>query len=64
MTATTYNVPTMTCEHCKASIQKSVAPLPGVEHLNIDLAAKTVTVTGGDPEGVKAAIVKAGYAIA
>ena len=59
-----YTVPDISCDHCKRAIEDHVTPLPGVETVNVDVAAKTVTVTGGGDAAVEAAIVEAGYAIA
>jgi copper chaperone len=64
MTVTTYNVPDISCDHCKSTITDRVAPLPGVEAVDVDIEAKTVTVSGGDPTAVQAAIADAGYATA
>ena len=60
----TYTVPDISCDHCKQSIESAIAPLPQVEAVEVDVAAKTVTVTGGDPAETEAAITEAGYAIA
>ena len=60
----TYTVPDISCDHCKRSIESAVAPLLHVESVEVDVAAKTVTVTGGDPVATEAAIEEAGYAIA
>ena len=60
---TTYAVPAIHCEHCALSIREEVSEVPGVESVEVDLEAKTVTV-GGDAvsdELVRAAIVEAGY---
>jgi copper chaperone CopZ len=60
----TYTVPDISCDHCKRSIESAVSPLPHVETVEVDVATKTVTVTGGDPVATEAAITDAGYAIA
>ena len=60
----TYTVPDISCDHCRRSIESAVEPLPDVESIDVDVAAKTVTVTGGDPIATEAAIAEAGYAIA
>ncbi len=60
----TYTVPDISCDHCKRSIESAVSALPHVEAVEVDVAAKTVTVTGGDPAATEAAIGEAGYAIA
>ena len=64
----TLEVPTVSCGHCKAAIEGAVGQLPGVEDVNVDLAAKQVTVQydGGAVEHVAivAAIEDAGYGVA
>ena len=66
MSATiTYRVPDISCEHCRAAISRGVSTLPGVEAVEVDLHAKTVTVTGGFDDGaVRQAIDEAGYEVA
>ena len=59
-----YTVPDISCDHCKHAIESAVEPLPQVESVDVDVATKTVTVTGGDPAATEAAIAEAGYAIA
>lgn len=63
-TPTLYSVPEISCDHCVAAITGAVSPLDGVESVVVDLAAKTVAVTGGDPDSVVAAIDDAGYDVA
>ena len=58
-----YSVPGMTCQHCVNSVTTEVSAVPGVESVDIDLTAKTVTVTGGEDGAVRAAIDEAGYEI-
>lgn len=62
----TYTVPGVSCEHCRSAIEHEVAPLPGVSAVDVDLDAKTVTVTGEelDARAVVAAIDAAGYDVA
>ncbi|HUR75803.1 MAG TPA: heavy-metal-associated domain-containing protein [Sporichthya sp.] len=64
--STTYSVPGMTCQHCVNAITAEVSAVPGVESVDIDLEAKTVTVLGRslDDGAVRAAIDEAGYEIA
>ncbi len=59
-----YSVPGISCDHCKRRIENEVLTLAGIESVEVDVDAKSVTVTGGDPVAVEAAIVEAGYAIA
>jgi copper chaperone len=62
----TYNVPDVSCAHCKHSIESEVAQVQGVESVAVDLEAKTVTVVAGplDEQAVVAAIDEAGYEVA
>jgi copper chaperone len=64
MSTNTYNVPTMSCDHCVASITGEVTKVAGVDSVDIDLVAKTVLVTGGDDAAIRAAIDEAGFDIA
>ena len=61
---TVYTVDGMTCQHCVNAVTTEVSAVPGVEAVEVDLAAKTVTVTGGDDAAVRAAIDEAGYEVA
>lgn len=58
-----YRVPGMTCDHCRMAIAKEVGAVAGVESVNVDLAAKVVTVHGEDisDTAVREAIDDAGY---
>ena len=62
----TYNVPDVSCGHCRLAITNEVSPLPGVESVEVDLEAKTVTVAGAplDEQAILAAIDEAGYEVA
>jgi copper chaperone len=59
-----YSVPDISCDHCKRAIEDRVTPLAGVDTVTVDIDNKTVTVTGGEPAAIEAAIADAGYAIA
>ena len=54
-----FDVPDMTCGHCKAAVEKAVAAKGG--QAQVDLDRKRVTVTGIDPDTARQAIVEAGY---
>lgn len=41
----TISVPTISCGHCVATIQREVAELPGVTQVEAEEVARTVTVT-------------------
>lgn len=61
----TYRVPGVSCEHCRSAITSEVSGVAGVESVDVDLEAKTVTVSGAplDEEAVVAAIDEAGYEV-
>ncbi len=59
-----FSVPAISCEHCVKAITEHVTPVPGVSAIDVDLATKTVAVTGGDDEAIVAAIDEAGYDVA
>jgi copper chaperone len=62
----TYSVPDISCGHCRTAITSEVSTVAGVESVDVDLDAKTVTVTGStlDETAVIAAIDEAGYEVA
>jgi copper chaperone CopZ len=64
MTIRVYDVPGISCGHCRAAIEGGVGPLAGVELVEVDTDAKTVRVVGGDDETIRAAIDGAGYDVA
>lgn len=62
---TTYDVPGISCGHCKAAIEGEVSGVDGVDRVTVDVDARTVTVEGGaDDAAVRAAIEEAGYEVA
>jgi copper chaperone len=62
----TYSVPDVSCDHCRAAITSEVSTVAGVDSVEVDLNAKTVTVTGEplDDQAIIAAIDEAGYEVA
>lgn len=42
----TVKVDGMTCNHCKANVEKGISSVAGVENVEVDLASKTATITG------------------
>lgn len=60
-----YEVEGMTCSHCELSVTEEVAEVAGVESVRADRTTGKVYV-GGDvaPGEVRAAIERAGYAVA
>lgn len=62
MTTTTFEVPDISCGSCVAHIGKALGGLDGVEAVNVDVAARTVTVDGpADAQVLHAALTAAGY---
>lgn len=59
-----YSVPDISCDHCVNAITKEVSVVDGVTEVVVDLEAKVVTVTGGQPEAVVSAIDEAGFDVA
>ena len=61
---TVLHVEGMMCNHCKARVEKACKAVPGTQDAVVDLAAKTVTVTGNaDREELKKAIEDADYQV-
>ena len=56
------SVPDMSCDHCVRAITAEVSQVTGVEDVDVQLATKTVKVSGSASENaVRAAISEAGY---
>ena len=68
MTEKTFNVPDMSCGHCKAAVEGGLNELPGVERADADIARGTVEVSYDEGtvslEDLKGAIEEAGYTVA
>ncbi|TVR34202.1 MAG: copper chaperone [Nitriliruptor sp.] len=65
MTTRSYQVPDISCGHCKTAIEGEVGALTQVDQVTVDIDARTVTVMGDvDDSAVHAAIEEAGYAVA
>lgn len=67
MTITTFSVPGISCATCQEAIEKALAPAQGVTRVEVDLAAKTVTVRHDGPatvEGLIELIEDQGYDVA
>lgn len=65
-TTATYSVPGVSCAHCKHAIEGEVSRVEGVESVDVDVEAKTVTVVAEplDEQAIFAAIDEAGYEVA
>lgn len=65
MTTRIYDVPGISCGHCKAAIEGEVAGVSGVDSVTVDIDTKKVTVLGeADDSAIRAAIDEAGYEVA
>ena len=57
-----YKVSGMNCAHCRASVEKAIAGVEGVENVTVDLKSGIATVEGpASREAVVEAVVKAGF---
>ena len=58
-----FTVPGMSCGHCVAALTEEISKLAGVADVSVDLAAKSVVVTGNalDDSAIREAISEAGY---
>jgi copper chaperone CopZ len=53
----------MHCRHCEVAVKEELGAVTGVDAIDVDLAAKTVSVQGRalDDEALRVAIDEAGY---
>lgn len=49
-----FDVPEISCEHCRNSLESAFGPVAGVHQVSVDIDAKTVSVSYA-PESVDAA---------
>ena len=68
MTKKTFNVPDMSCGHCKAAVEGALNKISGVESANADIVKGTVEVSYDGStmttEDLLGAIQVAGYTVA
>ncbi|MDJ0925513.1 MAG: cation transporter [Acidimicrobiia bacterium] len=68
MTEVTLNVPDISCDHCKMSIESAVNELSGIESAVVDIAGRTVAIAYDEGTQTRQAIVTAieeqGYEVA
>jgi copper chaperone len=68
MTEKTFNVPDMSCGHCKAAVEGELNRLSGVKRANADIEKGTVEVTYDESRvslvQLKGTIEVAGYTVA
>jgi uncharacterized protein len=62
--ATVLAVGGMTCNHCRASVERALREQPGVEEVDVDLQRGLATVRGSglDAQGLAQAVTRLGYA--
>lgn len=65
-TTLAYQVPGVSCGHCRTAITEEVGGVAGVAAVEVDLEARTVTVRGEglDDAAIRDAIAEAGYEVA
>ncbi len=66
MTANTYTVVGMTCDHCVRAVADEVGGVEGVTAVAVDLASGTVTVQSDavvEGAAIVAAVIEAGYEV-
>ena len=63
LTAVTYTVPGMSCDHCERAVRSELGEVAGVDSVDVDLETKHVTVRGQDLDdtALREAIDEAGY---
>jgi len=49
MTKKTYNIPSISCNHCIRTIEFEIKEVPGVEKVKADAELKTTEITFTDP---------------
>ncbi len=61
----TYEVPDISCDHCKRTIESTVRQLEGVSRVEVDVAKRQVRVEGDAPDpAIRQAIEDAEYTVA
>ena len=64
MTTLTYNVPSISCRHCKMTIERKVGKLAGVTSVNVDVDAKQAVIKFDSPATeaeIEALLAEIGY---
>lgn len=65
MAEKTVSVPNIACDHCVATIERTLGALGGVSSVNVDRATKQVHVEWADDEltwdGIASSLEQAGY---
>ena len=64
MSKTVFEVPEMSCAHCKETIEGALEKVEGVQSAIVDLELKSVSVDGSaDRDSMRRAIEEAGYRV-
>ena len=59
-----FNISGMSCNHCRMSVEKAIAAVPGVTSVSVDLSGATAHVDGDfSEEAVVKAVTDAGFDI-
>lgn len=59
-----YKIAGMDCNHCRATVEKAISAVPGVENVNVDLSSSIAFVTGNvSADMIKEAVERAGYEV-
>ena len=65
MTSRVFDVPDISCDHCKRAIEEAVATIPEVDSVVVTVDRRVVEVAGvASDDAVIAAIQLAGYEVA
>jgi copper chaperone len=65
MTSRVFDVPDISCDHCKRAIEEAVAAIPEVDSVVVTVDRRVVEVAGvASDDAVIAAIQLAGYEVA
>ncbi|TGN61586.1 copper chaperone [Paracoccus liaowanqingii] len=59
---TTFNIPNMSCGHCKATVEKTIHAVGPKAQIDFDMASRRVTMDSGvKADNVQEALAAAGY---
>ena len=56
LTVLNYNIPTVSCGHCKTTIEHEIGKLSGVVSANVDVDSRQATIKLAPPPATKAEI--------
>ena len=59
---TTFNIPKMSCGHCKATVEKTIHAIDPEAKIEFDMASRRITLDSrAKPDNVQVALASAGY---